>query len=873
MTSENGTHYFLESSTGPKEWTFMVYLDADCNLEGAGIDDLNEMEKEGSDSNINIVVQMDRISGYDSSNGDWTGTRRYYVTKDVSESTISSSTVQSLGEVNMGDPNTLQSFIQWAKSNYPANNYALILWDHGSGVMFGSDIGGVCWDDSNSHDYLTLTEVESVLSTNYVNLVGFDACLMGATEIHYQIKNYVDVIIGSEELEPGDGYPYDDILQYLRSNPTATPQQLGQQIVIKYNNFYSSPYDDVTQAAANAFTNDFMNSLISFITDLNASVAGQKSGIDTARAASLEYEGETYIDLYDFAQEIQSSCTGAVDTSSQDLMDNITAIVIEEAHSSSKTGSHGLSIYFPDNYLDYSSTYNDTAFAQDLEWDEFLLNYYSGGSPGPSDDIFEENDDFPEAPLITAGDYYNLICDDLDDDYFNISLTVGDPIDITLWFDYVSNDLDLYLYDPTGTEVDFSESWDNFEWIYYDPLVSGIYTILVTQYSSNSLVPYDLWIYLYDDDVYEENDVFLDAAIINNNTIYTDLTCNDDDFYAFWATEGYLVNITIQFTYAEGDLDLYLLDDFNFSLTVSSTATNYENILWGATYTGWHVIQVDDYQINKNYTLYAGVVWVDDLYESNNDINSSAELLSYGEYSDLTCLNPDFYNITLPADVWINISLYFENINGDIDLYLYNSSQFEIAWSESYTDNEFIFYYIDIAGIYYIEVYDYEINLNYTLCVNETTQVWDDQYEQNDWLDEPVNLPIGASYTNLTAIDWDVFAISVSWGYYVTIILDYNASEGDLDLYLFNNSWDILTWSTETGDQDIITITTTVSTQYLILVHNYENNMHYNLTITQTPIQEPGGIPGFSPFFIISSLGLIISIIDMKKSKKKFDGR
>ena len=72
----------------------MVYLDADCNLEGAGIDDVNEMEMIGSDANINIVVQIDRIPGYDASNGDWTGCRRYYITKDYSAGTISSTMVK-----------------------------------------------------------------------------------------------------------------------------------------------------------------------------------------------------------------------------------------------------------------------------------------------------------------------------------------------------------------------------------------------------------------------------------------------------------------------------------------------------------------------------------------------------------------------------------------------------------------------------------------------------------------------------------------------------------------------------------------------------------------------------------------------------------
>ncbi|MBD3217047.1 MAG: hypothetical protein GF310_02135, partial [candidate division Zixibacteria bacterium] len=63
-----------------KEWTIMIYMGADNNLESAAIDDINEMEWIGSTINSNVVVQIDRIPGYDYSNGNWTTTRRYYIT-------------------------------------------------------------------------------------------------------------------------------------------------------------------------------------------------------------------------------------------------------------------------------------------------------------------------------------------------------------------------------------------------------------------------------------------------------------------------------------------------------------------------------------------------------------------------------------------------------------------------------------------------------------------------------------------------------------------------------------------------------------------------------------------------------------------------
>jgi len=115
------------------KWTFMVYLSADNDLEQFGIADFNEMETVGSTADVQIIVQFDRSPRYDESNGNWTDTRRYRVVQDLNSTTISSPVVQNIGEVNMGDPQSLVDFVQWAKQNYPADHYCLVLWDHGGG--------------------------------------------------------------------------------------------------------------------------------------------------------------------------------------------------------------------------------------------------------------------------------------------------------------------------------------------------------------------------------------------------------------------------------------------------------------------------------------------------------------------------------------------------------------------------------------------------------------------------------------------------------------------------------------------------------------------------------------------------------------------
>jgi len=119
--------YRVQNHHGPSWYT----LAGDNNLEGAGIDDFLEMSSVGSSSAVNIVVQFDRIPGYDDSYGDWTSCKRFCVTPGMTPTPANA--ISDLGECNMGDPNTLDEFVMWATTDYPADKYALILWNHGSG--------------------------------------------------------------------------------------------------------------------------------------------------------------------------------------------------------------------------------------------------------------------------------------------------------------------------------------------------------------------------------------------------------------------------------------------------------------------------------------------------------------------------------------------------------------------------------------------------------------------------------------------------------------------------------------------------------------------------------------------------------------------
>jgi len=328
----------------PVDWTIMVYMDGDNNLEGAAIDDMNEMEAAPANANVNIVVQFDRIPGYDASNGDWTNTRRYLITHDANgyDGIIVSTLVDNtLGELNMGNPATLISFVSWAQTAYPANHYMLIVWDHGSGVLGAPGdtypTKGVCWDDTDS-DHITTIELGTAMQTiGKVDIFGADVCLNQMIGVAYEIKGYADYFLGSEESEPGDGWDYQASMTALRNNSTMTPLDLGKRFVDDYMAFYTALYGPSHPFTLSVMSMSCLDTLTNYVDNMAQDL---KRG-----------------DCSDYASKIKS----------------LLGTAVYAKHGSLSPGKGGLSIYFPDDSLAlYSPFYDTTQFAANTQWDEFL---------------------------------------------------------------------------------------------------------------------------------------------------------------------------------------------------------------------------------------------------------------------------------------------------------------------------------------------------------------------------------------------------------------------------------------------------------------------------------------------------------------------
>jgi len=212
------------------EWTVLVHIAADNNLELAGLSDLNELEAVGSSPQVNIVVQIDRSADYVTLDGDWTETRRYYVQQDDDPETITSPVVSSPGELDSGSADTIADFAIWGIQTYPANKYMLVLWDHGGGWTSHSSDEDTGSDVTLPDTVAALERIVSETGIGQFEVVGFDMCLMGQLEVYQAIAPFARFGIGSQENEPGAGWFY-VFLDELVRNPAMDGGQLGQHVV------------------------------------------------------------------------------------------------------------------------------------------------------------------------------------------------------------------------------------------------------------------------------------------------------------------------------------------------------------------------------------------------------------------------------------------------------------------------------------------------------------------------------------------------------------------------------------------------------------------------------------------------------------------
>jgi hypothetical protein len=365
-----------------RKWTVLVYLNADNDLEQYGVEDVNEMEAVPDSEQVTVAVQMDRAPGWDTTNNNWTDTRRFVVRHDTDTTVMTSATdanaLELMGEVDMGDPAQLSSFITWGKTTFPAEHYLVVIWNHGSGWRSraaASPTRGVSFDDTTG-TYIRTVELPTALATSpQLDMVAFDASLMQMTEIAYEIRGACRYIVGSEESPPGAGYRYNTWLDPLVADPNMTPRDLGITMARETLNYYSTASNITHSVLDSAELDNLAASIDTFAQALIGN--GFSATLAEVRDQSEDYAYSDYKDLYHYAQNVAARVSNpAVKNAANGVMTQIGKTVVANYNGTQHPNSHGISIFipYPEVYSRLAGTYTPLALSRNTQWDEWLAS-------------------------------------------------------------------------------------------------------------------------------------------------------------------------------------------------------------------------------------------------------------------------------------------------------------------------------------------------------------------------------------------------------------------------------------------------------------------------------------------------------------------
>lgn len=208
--------------------TVLMYM-CGTDLQSDCINDLYEMCAADIPNNVTVVVQAGGASEWDDDRLTENRINRFTIENN------DFSSIDVCAWQNMGDQQTLEDYLGWAVSAYPADRYMLIFWNHGGGSN-----SGVCFDETADYDGLTIHEINDalydfteVMPDFHLDVIGFDACLMATYETAAHMQYYADFMVASEELEPSLGWNY-AWLDALGENPALDAQGICVSIADAY---------------------------------------------------------------------------------------------------------------------------------------------------------------------------------------------------------------------------------------------------------------------------------------------------------------------------------------------------------------------------------------------------------------------------------------------------------------------------------------------------------------------------------------------------------------------------------------------------------------------------------------------------------------
>jgi hypothetical protein len=391
------------------KWTVLWYITADTeNIEHDLLVDVENLALGDPGPDVNIVALIDRIPGQD--DDPVLNLPNFDTAKLVKLEHGQATELQDVGEVDMGDGQTLAWFLATGMSQFPAEHYMVTIDDHGSGV------NGSSFDDSTppvdghaSHLDLdeTTAAVQSALQAtgvSRIDLFNYAACLMANFDAAAKLAPLVDYLIASEEVSVGPQADATDMLKLLKANPNATAPELGASVVDTTTKLIPQVPDQfaLTMSVIDLRAlRTVTQALESFATAVSDDLTTSGAALGRAQSQSLHFgmvdDKRDHFHVYDIGDLLAhlQGASQAVMTARNALYEAEKRAVLSNAKGGPTASATGMSIYFPATKDEMSASYPQVAASS--AWAKFLVSYFdnagtSEGSGGGTTPAFTSHD-------------------------------------------------------------------------------------------------------------------------------------------------------------------------------------------------------------------------------------------------------------------------------------------------------------------------------------------------------------------------------------------------------------------------------------------------------------------------------------------------
>lgn len=213
------------------KFTVMLYGCGGATLDDAFFDNLKQAIAYGSTDDVKMTYQMKLSKVYVEQHdvGNMEGTFRMMLPERMDTTGLD---VFKLPTTHIGDstiplyePQTLAEFIKWSAQVAPAENYVLVMWDHGGGWNIARDARkarSILSDDNVDGQTMALWQCVQGVKDSGIRLKVLltDACNMHMLENLFDYATVADYCVGASQPTPDYGTNYYNLLKHLNSVTT-----------------------------------------------------------------------------------------------------------------------------------------------------------------------------------------------------------------------------------------------------------------------------------------------------------------------------------------------------------------------------------------------------------------------------------------------------------------------------------------------------------------------------------------------------------------------------------------------------------------------------------------------------------------------------